>query len=169
MNPKETNVALRCMVNNLIDQGWSKTKIARALLGDNGQGHVNHWLSNNDGHVNDFGIKPLITIADQLKYEIHLVFVPKASSPENDQIKKQLNNYNTIFISNLSDALVQFLEKKLDEKPKIIPRKTTTKLDQILNELLGTPEVLLNTNDNEPINDQINEEIDQTDLAPEER
>lgn len=157
MDSKETNAALRSMVNKLIDQGWSKTKIARALLGDSGQGHVNHWLADNDGRVNDFGIKPLTTIANQLKYDVHLVFTPKSDDPKINEIKDQLNEYNTIFINSLSDALVQFLTKKLDEKPKMTPRKTETRLDKVLNSLLG----ITSPNDFEF--------IDQSDLAPEEK
>ena len=45
MNSKETNALLRQMFNQLVDTGWAKTNIGKALLGDNGQGHVNHWLN----------------------------------------------------------------------------------------------------------------------------
>lgn len=153
MNSKDTNALLRQMVIGLIDAGWLKTNVGKALLGDNGQGHVNHWLNTNNDKINDFGIKPLINIANQIKYDVHIVFVPKEGD---DQFKEKLDNCNEQFVENLKNALVRFLSNSIP-KPTYT-RTSKSKIDKMLDELL----------DIKPVNNE-EETIDQNDLAPEER
>lgn len=133
MDIKETNENLRAAINHLIAQGWLKTQIGKTLLGDNGQGHVNHWLKVDGLKTNDFGIKPLSTIANQIKHEVHVVFLPK-NTPEN--IINQLNEYNKEFIQKLYTAIDDYLRKDKSSDIKLT-KKSKNKTDEVLDDLLG--------------------------------
>lgn len=132
MNAKEANALLRSAVNELIANGWIKTSIGKTLLGDNGQGHVNHWLKTDGERVNDFGIKPLTNIADQINYDLHVVFLPRENV---DDIVNELNKYNYDFIIKLKTAIERYLSKQISV-PKFV-RNNKSKIDQVLDKLLG--------------------------------
>lgn len=133
MDIKETNEKLRAAINLLISQGWIKTQIGKTLLGDNGQGHVNHWLKVDGLKTNDFGIKPLSTIANQVKHDCHVVILPRETDPA---IIEQLNQYNTEFIQTLYNAIDEYLRKGKSSDIKLV-RKTKNKTDEVLDDLLG--------------------------------
>lgn len=134
MNSRDTNECLREAVNDLITQGWPKTNVGKTLLGDNGQGHVNHWLKKEGGKINDFGIKPLNNIASQIGYDLHLVFLPKEVD---SKLVNNLNEYNIEFVKKLTDAIVKYLSNAVTA-PKFINRESgKNKIDEVLDSMLG--------------------------------
>lgn len=129
----ELNNSLRGLVNKLIDAGWIKTSVGKVLLGNNGQAHMNHWLKNDTGKLNDFGIKPLERIGGLLEYETHLVYVAK-----NDlQFKNELDSRNIQFIQSLETAMTNYLSENIPS-PRI-GRSGGGKIDKVLDELIGLP------------------------------
>lgn len=156
MNCKDTNVHLRNAVNQLISDGWAKTNIGKTLLGDNSQGHVNHWLKQDGERVNDFGIKPLTTIADQVKYDVHVVFVPKDTPKE---IIDVFDKYNIEFVEKLKTAISKYLSNEISA-PKFITRNNKSKIDMVIDDLLGIEK---------PVDLEESETIDYSDLGEEER
>ena len=133
MECKEVNVYLRSAVNDLIAKGWPKTNVGKTLLGDNGQGHVNHWLKQEDGKTNDFGIKPLTNIANQIGYEVHITFLPKTGK---EKLIEELDANTFEFIHELTDAIDKYLSNAVTT-PKFINRQQTkNKIDAVLDGLL---------------------------------
>lgn len=132
MDSKSTNALLRKTVIDMINSGWGKTQVSRALLGDNGQGHVNHWLNLNGDKINDFGVKPLSNIATQVKHEVHIVFLPKDGM---DDVKQKLEEYNQNFVETLKNAIDKYLH--IQTPKPIYISKNKSKIDKALDELLG--------------------------------
>ena len=127
----ELNNSLRGMINKLLESGWVKTTVGKTLLGTNGQAHMNHWLKDDDGKSNDFGIKPLERIGNLIEYETHIVYV----NPEDTEFKKLLEDKNRTFVENLETAMVNYLSNNLPS-PKIA-RAGSSKIDKVLDELIG--------------------------------
>ena len=133
MECKEVNVYLRSAVNDLIAKGWPKTNVGKTLLGDNGQGHVNHWLKQEDGKTNDFGIKPLTNIANQIGYDVHITFLPKTGK---EKLIEELDNNTFELIHELTNAINKYLSNAVTT-PKFINRhQTKNKIDAVLDGLL---------------------------------
>lgn len=133
MDCKTVNIYLRSAVNNLISKGWPKTNVGKTLLGDNGQGHVNHWLKQENGKTNDFGIKPLTNIANQIGYDVHIVFLPQNGK---EKLIEELDTNTLEFINELSNAIDNYLSNAVTA-PKFINRQQSkNKIDAVLDGLL---------------------------------
>ena len=132
MLAKATNDLLRRIVCQLVSKGWNKTLIGKALLGDNGQAHVNNWLKTDGDKVSDFGLKPLSNIAEQIGYEVHVVFLPKTDPTS--EILDQINNANETFADILKTKIDNYLDNKV-VVPKFI-KNNRGKIDQVLDEIL---------------------------------
>ena len=132
MLAKATNDLLRRIVCQLVSKGWNKTLIGKALLGDNGQAHVNNWLKTDGDKVSDFGLKPLSNIAEQIGYEVHVVFLPKSDTTS--EILEQIDNANETFADILKTKIDNYLNNKV-VVPKFI-KNNRGKIDQVLDEIL---------------------------------
>lgn len=133
MQSKETNELLRSVVHQLIAKGWNKTLIGKALLGDNGQGHVAHWLNIEGNKTNDFGLKPLTNIAGQINCEVHVVFLPKDGDTK--EIKETLDEYNQSFANDLKEKVANYLGNRVTV-PKFI-KSSRGKIDKAIDDILS--------------------------------
>ena len=130
---KDVNITLRGLVNRLITQGWVKTQVGRILLGANGQAHLNHWMKNNDdGSVNDFGIRPLQKLAALIGYEVHVVFLPP-SKTEKDL--EYIENQNNTFVTELESRVNDVLSNNIPTAK--ITRTSRGQIDNVLDDLIN--------------------------------
>jgi len=130
MKIEEVNDSLRSMINEKIDQGWQKTKIGKVLLGANGQAHLNHFLKvEKDGSIHNVGVKPLQKIASTIDFDVMVVFVQK----DNQEASKYIQEANMFFVSELSEALQNYLSGNTP-----IPQntnKTKKSIDVVLDQM----------------------------------
>ena len=116
MNIENLNDLLRTMVLNLIERGWSKTKVCKYVLGEPAQ--MMRFLSKDSGEtVKDFGIKPLERIASLLDCSIHLVVLNNDNS-EHMKLTESLDNYNIEFMTNLNQNLEKLLLQNAEQTIK---------------------------------------------------
>lgn len=133
MKIDEVNSILRNKILGMINQGWLKTHIGKVLLGANGQAHLNHFLKGNDetGKSNDFGVKPLQKIANVVGFDVRIAFVPQG----NHDIEEHLSTINMNFITELEDALLNYLNNNVTTNTNIT-RTSRTQIDNVLDDIL---------------------------------
>lgn len=131
MRPADLNNSLRSLVAKLIDLGWLRTTIGKILLGTNGQAHMNRWLNEDSLKQNDFGVKPLQTIASLLHHHIEIVFV----SDEDAELSKYIETRNQEVIQELEKGILAYLTNSI-EAPKIT-RTGRSRIDSLLDEMTG--------------------------------
>ena len=132
MNIENLNDLLRTMVLNLIERGWSKTKVCKYVLGEPAQ--MMRFLSKEDGeNIKDFGIKPLERITSLLNCSIHLVIL-EDNNPNNAQLVNSLDEYNIIFMTKLNENLEKLLLENTEQTIKT--NKRNSAVDKIVDSLL---------------------------------
>lgn len=105
MHVDEINDLLREMITTLIRAGWTKIKIAKILLGTNGQSQIGHLL--NETNRSDLGIKPLTKIANLLDFEILIAF----NSVDNTVLAEKIELQNLNFMTTLKETIENYLTK----------------------------------------------------------
>ena len=130
MRIEEVNESLREMISVLINAGWTKTKIAKILLGTNGQSQIGHLL--NETKQSDLGIRPLTKIASLLDFEILIAF----NNIENIKLAEKIEQQNLNFISTLKKTIENYLTKTELQPIKMdrisVNKDTLELLDEIL-------------------------------------
>jgi len=130
MNVEEVNESLRDMIKTLIQAGWTKTKIAKILLGTNGQSQIGHLLD--ETNQSDLGLRPLTKIANLLDFEILIAF----NSTDNTVLSEKIEQQNLNFISTLKETIEKYLTKT-ELQPIQLNRITVSKdTNELLDELL---------------------------------
>jgi len=130
MHVEEVNESLREMIGTLIQAGWTKTKIAKILLGTNGQSQIGHLL--NEDKPSDLGIRPLTRIANLLDFDVLIAF----NNSDNSSLAKKIEQQNLNFISTLKETIENYLTKT--ELPQIQLNNITVSKDteELLDNLL---------------------------------
>jgi len=130
MHVEEVNESLRDMISTLIQAGWTKTKIAKILLGTNGQSQIGHLI--NESEPSDLGLRPLTKIANLLDFEVLIAF----NSTDNTVMAEKIELQNLNFISTLKETIEKYLTKT-ELQPIRLNRITINKdTIELLDELL---------------------------------
>jgi hypothetical protein len=113
MKVENVNMIIRDMFTNLVNDGYKKGHICGLTLGSQSAPQLESFLKGND-----FGIKPLQRLINNLGYEVNLVIVPSSDT----EITKFVNEVNTEFITNVSKSLIEKLNNE-----NIVKSATTVK------------------------------------------
>jgi hypothetical protein len=106
MNIEEVNAMLKETVSSLVENGWSKTRIAKIMLGANGQAQIVKLLECDDNQT-ALGLKPLTKIAKLMNYNLYLSFI----DDNNDQLIKNIDHQNIQFFTKLKEQIELYLDK----------------------------------------------------------
>lgn len=125
MQIDDVNENLITIINQLINTGWSKTKISQILLGANGQTQINNLLKADGSNL---GIKPLMRIAELFDCSISLVFDDQKDS----QFTELVEQRNIQFLKNLKTAVTNCLENIENPELKLQTVKPNKELQQLI-------------------------------------
>lgn len=134
MEDKSLNLIIRNMVNQLINEGYTKRSICNVLLGVSQAPRFQKFINDED----NLGYPVLKRIAKSLGYELLLYPVKEDDSEKADEIYQECIDFITESKTNLSDYLDN---KILTDKPRKTKRKTiqsnfTDTVDGLLKDLL---------------------------------
>src|ERR1035437_6290444 len=101
MKVEDINEALREVFQDLIKDGAKKRHICGLTLGSQNEPQFEGFLKGND-----FGLKPLQRLINNMGYNFHIIIIP---SNDNGEIVNFVNETDQEFITNCKSYLVEKL------------------------------------------------------------